>query len=336
MLMALSFSLFSQLTRSRRLAQRRDEKLITIVMPFLNEGEEPRKTIESIYETAPSNLLTIIAIDDASDEPPKVFDAFDDVRYIRNEHRIGSAGCKHSGAMQAETPYVFIIDAHMRFKQDNWCLKLIDALEREPQTAFCTTCLGLSEGSMNLHLFRGKYYGATLAIVDETATPDRPARDILEPKWAKKQKKTVYEIPCLLGANYAFSSDWFRTIRGLDGLQIWGTEEPFMSLKTWLAGGKCKIITDIEIGHKFRDHAPYRTPVYHLVYNKIFVCKTILPADLGEKLIGYLPQDDTFRHAMEEIEKNAAFIEESRSYYRRLFTTSFYDYCRRFDIALPP
>ena len=333
--MALPFSLLSRLTRSRHLPQRRDEKLITIVMPFLNEGEEPRKTIESIYRTTPSPLFKIIAIDDASDEPPKGFDEFDDVCYIRNEHRIGSAGCRHLGAGLVETPYLFIIDAHMRFKQDDWCLKLIDALEKEPQTAFCTTCLGLSEGRMNVYLPKGKYYGATLTIIDETATPDRPARNILEPKWAKKQKQPVYEIPCLLGANYAFSSDWFRTIRGVDGLQIWGTQEPFLSLKTWLAGGKCKIITDIEIGHKFRDHAPYRTPVYHLVYNKIFVCKTVLPDDLGEKLIDYLPKDGTFRRAMKQIKENAAFIEEARRYYRRLFNTSIYDYCRRFDIALP-
>ena len=116
---------------------------------------------------------------------------------------------------------------------------------------------------------------------------------------------------------------------------MWGTSEPFMSLKTWMAGGQCKIITDIEIGHKFRDHAPYQTHVYHLVYNKIFLCKTILPDELGEKLISYMPRDESFRRALQHIEANAAFIDEARAYYRGLFKTSVYDYCHRFDIALP-
>lgn len=332
------FSIFSRLTGPRSTSQsrlRNGEKLLTIVMPFRNEGDEPRKTIESIYDTAPSSVFEIIAIDDASNGPAQSFDDFADVHSIRNEYPMGSAGCKHVGAMMAQTPYVFIIDAHMRFKRDNWSLKLIDALEAEPNTAFCTVCIGLDQGQMNVHFPKGKYYGANLVFVDGDPASDRPARQILEPKWAQKQDGPAYEIPCILGANYGFSSQWFRRIRGLEGLQMWGTEEPFLSLKTWLAGGACKILTDIEIGHKFRSRAPYRTQVFQLVYNKIFVCRTILPDSLGDKLIGYLPRNAEFRQALQLIEANEVFVKEARAYYHRLFRRSIYDFCDQFDIQLP-
>ena len=218
-------------------------------MPFLNEEEEPRKTIESIYETAPSSLFKIIAIDDGSNNKISL-DGFDDVQVTYNEKRIGVDGCRQLGADMVDTPYLFIIDAHMRFKNDRWLERIIDCIEREPETAWCTTCIGLGYGSMDMNNHKGKYYGADMLFVDSDAKPNRPARQVLEPKWAQLKGAGEYEIPCILGANYGFSKKWFDHIKGLHGLKMWGTSEPFLSMKTWMAGGKCKIATDIGIGHK--------------------------------------------------------------------------------------
>jgi hypothetical protein len=121
----------------------------------------------------------------------------------------------------------------------------------------------------------------------------------------------------------------------LKGLRGWGTSEPFLSIKTWMAGGKCKIRTDIEIGHKFRNNAPYTTRISNLVYNKIFMCKTVFPANLGDQLIAYLPQDRNFREAMDMINNDALIIKEDREYYGQIFKRSIYDYCREFEIDIP-
>lgn len=303
-------------------------------MPYLNEGDEPRQTINSIYRTAPSELFKIIAIDDGSKEPVSL-DGFDDVQYVRNSQRIGVDGSRQKGAEMADTPYIFIIDAHMRFKNDRWLERVIDCIEREPETAWCTTCLGLGYGSMDMNRHKGKYYAADMLFVDANANPNRPAREVLEPKWASVKGNGEYEVPCILGANYGFSKKWFDHIRGLKGLQMWGTSEPFLSMKTWMAGGKCKIATDIEIGHKFRSNAPYATGISFLVYNKIFLCKTILPEELGEKLISYLPQDRNFHNAMKNIEANKETIEENKKYYKGIFKNSIQDYCHKFNIGLP-
>lgn len=309
-------------------------KKISIIMPFLNEEKEPRRTIESIYETAPEGLYEIIAIDDHSEKRSSL-KGMKNVKCLRNKVRSGVDKSRQLGVDCADTPYVFIIDAHMRFKNDQWMEKIIDCLEREPETAWCTTCLGLGYGTMDVNDHKGKYYGANMLFVDEDARPDRPAREVLEPKWASAKEGKEYELPCVLGANYGFSKKWFDHIRGLRGLRMWGTSEPFLSIKTWLAGGKCKITTDIEIGHKFRSNAPYVTGISHLVYNKIFLCKTILPEDLGEKLIGYLPKDVNFKNAMKEIEKGIREVESYRSYYQSIFKSSIYEYCDKFEIKLP-
>jgi len=309
-------------------------KKITIIMPFLNEEEEAVRTVESIYQTAPEEIFDIVAIDDCSENLSNL-DKFGNIRYIRNKERIGVDGSRQLDIDMAQTPYVFVIDAHMRFKDDQWLQRVIECLEREPETAWCTTCVGLGYGTMDMNKHKGKYYGANMLFVDSEANAQRPAREVLEPKWAPKKDEVEYEIPCILGANYGFSKKWLEHINGLRGLKMWGSSEPFLSLKTWMAGGKCKIRTDIEIGHKFRSNAPYVTQVSSLVYNKIFLAKTILPQDLGDKLINHLPQDRNFRTAMAMINNNQDKIDEDRDYYSKIFKKTIYEYCEQFDINIP-
>jgi len=310
-------------------------KKISIIMPYLNEREEPIRTIRSIYDTAPSGLFDIIAVDDASSHSPLDFSQFKDVRCFRNEERMGVDASRQLGVDEANTPYIFIIDAHMTFKKDNWMEKIISCLEREPETAWCTVCLALGYGVNDVYKSKSRYYGANMLFVNPDTRKDRQAREILEPKWAKKRDGLEYEIPCILGANYAFSKKWFDHINGLRGLKMWGSSEPFLSMKTWMAGGKCKIRTDIEIGHLFRKNAPYVTKVASLVYNKIFMCKTIFPDELAGKLIGYLPKDRNFRAAQEFIDAADKEIQLDRKYYQNIFNKSIYDYCNKFGIQLP-
>ena len=308
-------------------------KPMTIVIPFLNEGEEPRRTIESIFDTTDSSLFKIIAVDDCSDEPCDLT-GFNDLRYVRNRSRIGSGASKHRGGMLTDTPYIFIIDAHMRFKNDNWLIKILECLEKNKNTIYCTTCLGLDEKNMDVYKAKGKYCGANLLMYGNQA-PGRPAREVLEPKWASAQGSIEYEIPCILGANYGFTKSWFNKIQGIKGLKMWGSEEPFWSLKTWLAGGDCRIRTDIEIGHKFRTNAPYATHVYYLIYNKIYIFKTIFPEYLAEKLIDQMPRGQSYDLALNLIKKNSDEIEKDRRYYKSIFTRTIEEYCERFNVALP-
>jgi len=138
-----------------------------------------------------------------------------------------------------------------------------------------------------------------------------------------------------LGANYAFSKTFFEYIHGLKGLKSWGSSEPFLSIKSHLCGGSCKINTEIEMAHLFRPNAPYSTNVSSLVFNKIYLLKTLFPQELENKLMPHIPRDQSYREAIKMVEAKKSEIESEKAYYQGVFKYSMYDYCSRFNVEIP-
>lgn len=302
-------------------------------MPHLNEKNEVFETVKSIYETIDIEDFEIISIDDGSKEVSDLSE-FKNVRQIKNTQRIGVDACRQKGIDLSQSDYALILDSHMRFKHDNWASKIIKYIDENPQTLFCTTCLGLGYGTLDVNKHKGKYFGADIKLLTDQEK-NRPCRSVLEPKWTSEKREQEYQIQCILGANYFFNKRWFNYIGGLRGLKSWGTSEPFLSIKSYLAGGDCKITKSIEIGHLFRDNAPYSTPIADLVYNKVYVLKTIFPKELEDKLMVHIPKDNNFNKAIKDIEKDHVKIAMDRDYYQGIFKMSIYDYCSKFNIKLP-
>lgn len=295
-------------------------------MPFLNEEDEPQNTINSIYETSDPKMFNIIVINDCSDKSSDIAKT-NEITYIKNETRIGVDACRQKGADMSYTPCLMIIDSHMRFKK-GWMEQMIQNISNNPKTLWCTKCVGLGYGNMDINRSRDNYYGADFVV-------ENSDNEILEPKWRNARDYGAYEIPCILGANYGVSKKWFDYIHGLKGLKMWGCSEIFMSLKTWMAGGGCKIDTNIEIGHKFRDSAPYSTGVWNMIYNKIYLCKTILPVEIGDYLIDKIPKTVNYKRAMKEIDGNLNEINKEREYYNAILKLGFKDLCKKWDVKLP-
>ncbi|MFW9874511.1 MAG: glycosyltransferase [Candidatus Thorarchaeota archaeon] len=317
------------------------EKKITIIIPFLNEGEELLYTIKSIYETASPKLFEIIVVNDASTIQSTGLEKYEEITIIRNRERLGVDASRDKAVKLAKTYHVFIIDAHMRFKNDKWCKKIIKALNKEPTTIFCTCSVALNHSKPEVTVYnakRGRYYGANLLLYNHNGIEQgKPSsyRDIIVPKWRKGKKKTgkrIYEIPCILGATYGINRKWFNKLKGFEGLKMWGSSEPFISLKSWLAGGKCKIISDVEIGHYYRNKSPYTTESYYLLYNKMFIAKTIFSKNLASDMISYLGNNRDVRMAKNLIDVNRNLINDYREYFKALFTKSIFNLCKKFNI----
>jgi len=308
-------------------------KNLSIIIPYLNEDEYIRKTIASINETGDINRTEIIAIDDDSKNKVDLSD-FKNVRQIRNEKRIGVDACRQMGVELASNEYCLILDAHMIFKNDDWLNKIVNKVELNPYTLWCCTCLGLGYGVMDVNKAKGKYHGANLLLTGENTSKNRFATECLEPKWAHEKPELEYEIPVILGANYFFNKKWFDYIGGLKGLKSWGSSEPFMSLKSFFAGGNSKITKEIEIGHVFRDDAPYVTQIADLYYNKIFICKTLFPKEIEDKILECLPKNINYKMAMEKINNDIEVIEKEKRYYSSIFKHNIYDFCSKFNIKI--
>lgn len=256
---------------------------ISIIITTLNDNHDCEQTVRSLLDTCHTEP-EIIVIDDGSTEPFKPSDDIKDyIRLIRLTNRIGVGPARHYGATIARFKYLFITDSHMRFN-DGWDKQALEHLEAHPNSLYCTTCVGLSKENMDMENARGSYHGAGINFFG-TDPRDPNKWQIIEGTWLKEiEKKDDYVIPCVMGANYFIEREFFFFIGGLKMLRHYGSDEPYLSLKTWMAGGEVRLMKDVEVGHQFRQETHYRNGNSEMCYNKLMMATTLLP----EKAAAYI------------------------------------------------
>lgn len=299
--------------------------LLSIIIPVLNDNEELNLTIKSIKETSPKNV-EIIVIDDASDVPVKLED--NSVKFFGFKERKGAGQARHMGSLNASSKHLLFIDSHMRFTKD-WFDNAMNHIWTAPKTLWCGTCLGLDSSNMDVNNPKGSYNGANFVIYQEKNNV------IFDGVWRKDEKdKDDYEISCVMGACYFIHKDWYFYIKGLEKTTMWGSEEPILSVKTWLADGEVKLMKSVRIGHKFRDAASYTTQISHVYYNKLAYMYMLFPTDLYEKIKLKFNQNDSFKEALRLVENNKLILDNEKKYYSSIFKHDIYWLCDRFDIKI--
>lgn len=300
------------------------EKMLTIIIPFLNERYEVENTLKSIKQHS-TDLVEVMLINDASD------DDFDyravaekyDIIYIENTQRMGVAASRDMGIGICRTPYFLLLDAHMRFYNHLWVQRIIDELEKDKRALLCcqTKVLGLDNGLLTAPKNRGITNGACVEINEGKA--------LIDPYWIfgesfdPGQSQTL-PIVCVLGATYACSREYWQYVRGLEGLKYYGSDEPYISMKVWMEGGSCKLLKDVVIGHIYRGSTfpPYDTQMKYRVYNKLFIAELFFPDGLKKELFSkarfYFPQQ--FSEVMYMLYDNRELISQAQSYYDKIFT----------------
>jgi glycosyltransferase involved in cell wall biosynthesis len=315
------------------------KKRLSIVMPFRNEGLEPERTVRSILATAPPDSFEVIAVEDGTNhyEDGRRLTRYPQVRHFRTETCTGVDGCRQLGVSLAESENVLIIDAHMRFRADDWLPRIEQALEEFPRCVFCTTCVDIGWGHFDLERvvlgeteLLKKYRGARLSLFARLGLDARGATrpqgfpSILDvwpiegPEEPGSQAKGSSPIPCIIGANYAVKRDWYESLHGVRGLLSWGGSESFLSLKSHLAGGACRLLPDIEIGHLFRASSPNPFPIEHYYYNKVLMARVLFPGPFAQHLVELLGSDPAIDAARAMARRNAAFIAREASYFQSL------------------
>ena len=103
---------------------------------------------------------------------------------------------------------------------------------------------------------------------------------------------------------------------------MYGSDEPYISLKVWLEGGDCILLKNIEIGHIFRDKFPYIVNDKDTVYNKLLIAETLLPNEHKDLVYNILRRTAGvhLRDAMEMLLDNMNEIRELQSYYQQIST----------------
>lgn len=169
---------------------------------------------------------------------------------------------------------------------------------------------------------------------------------VFEAVW-KDHPTDDMEIGALMGASYFIRREVFFKLGGLRQLKMWGCDEPYLSLKAWLAGHEVRILRSVRIGHKFRtcgsdtekfkpkNNVPYSVPQWGLLYSKIRCIMTIFNDDEAEYLIARLRQGastDVWAQVMQLIAQDKADIMETARAYRAMFVRDIRWYCEKFEL----
>lgn len=296
---------------------------LSVIIPVLNDTEELNLTIKSIYDTSPEDT-EVIVIDDGSNVPAAVLDKR--VKLYRFDQRKGAGQARHFGALNASSDHLLFIDSHMRFDK-RWYDNAIQRIIPNPKTLWCGACLGLNEANMNIQTHKGMYVGANLVLYAEKN------KTIFDGVWRKDDKnKDDHEISCVMGACYFINKDWYFHIKGLEQTMMWGSEEPILSIKTWLAGGEVRLMKSVRIGHKFRDVAPYSTNVSHIHYNKLAYMYMLLPDEMNERLKRKFANDGNYQAALTLVNQNKSKLDIEKQYYQTIFEHDIHWLCEKFQI----
>jgi len=252
---------------------------LTIIIPFLNEGVEVLRTVESIRETA-TESPAILLINDASEDDydyRAVAEKYN-CTYILHENRMGVANSRQEGVEKCKTEHFLLLDGHMRFYDKGWDKLLLEHLQNNPRALICCqnrTLYKKDDGEIYEKESYRRGYGAYIDFSNFRA------------KWNYVDPapfSNIAEIACVYGAAYACNKTYWNRLHGLNGLQTYGSDEQFISMKVWMEGGKCLLTKDVTAGHIYRETFPYEVAKAHIAYNQLYIEELLLPYPIKEKL----------------------------------------------------
>ncbi len=297
--------------------------LLTIVIPFLNEGSEVGNTVRSIRNTAGNNVDIVIVDDHSDDNYDYRADIKDfNVTYVCNNCRIGAAASKEKGARLARTPYFLLLDAHMRCFTLNWHNIIITELQKDDRRILCCQTKALEKDAKQL-------------IREKDVAPTNGAYILFDyneyipgihwNEFAKHEHLPDNKIACILGAGYAASKRYWSHIRGLEGLMHYGSEETYLSLKAWLEGGGCCLLPNVVFGHIYRPAPPYRIVKAQMHYNLFVISATLFPTPLRcwADAIAYRQSKTIYRNIHFWLSINKDSLMQLKQYYAQIFHENF-------------
>lgn len=306
---------------------------LSIIIPYHNEGAEfISATLLSIYKTIDVKEYEVIVIDDGSTIP---LEAPEGVRLIRHSDNRGVGAAFDTGVSEALSENLFLMGADIRFENNAWASGMISEIKRYPNSLTCTSCVNLSiydtcfETRRNLTVANG----ATILIHPVGDSPKKLNRT-LEAQWLPRLKDRdipSHEIPCILGAAYGVSKQWYQWIDGFSLHKHWGTLEPYISLKSWMFGGSCRTAPRIETGHIFRQNAIHDTPPPSKLYNKMLVVALLFTDE--STMIRYQSDTRTVQQAREMFDMEKPNILAKRQEYKDKTVMTPEQYMERWGIS---
>lgn len=336
---------------------------LSIIMAYHNEGKSfVIETMDSIRDTIDISDYEVLIVDDGSDMGLNNIRGAHILRHPVNQ---GVGTAFDSGVKYAKSDNIFLMGCDVRFTKNNWASKMVKEIETHKNSLICTSVVNLSQSlfetaktlpdnfpnkndMFNLAKSMSKidlYRGASILFF---IGDDESPHHIIEAQWLPREflplrrpdyiaPKQCYEIPCILGAAYGTTNKWYNHIDGFWGHHFWGTLEPYISLKSWLMGGKCFVAPHIETAHIFNEtgvHASQYNYGLYKSYNRMLVASLLFPQDEAKRLIQWLPDKDFVNDARMQIACYSKEISKKRLEYQKKFKITMEEFVRKQDEIL--
>jgi len=253
--------------------------MITFIISARNENKEPLNTIKSLWDSIEDKeLFKIILVNDGSSEWTKIPKKYN-IKEITHAIPQGIHASIDEVVELVDTEHIGILNARMRFRK-GWFTELSKHLKNK-QLLSCTSVV-LRPNQTDMDKAETKRYGADIHY--------KNGDNYLIARWRKEENKDIYDIPCALGASYFMTKKWYKHIKGLQGLCMWGSLQEFLSLKTWKFGGKVKLLKTVEIGNIYQDkkgdEKRYTDSHIDIIWNKLFMAFTLFDWKFAINLLG--------------------------------------------------
>ena len=292
--------------------------LFSLIITFRNEGEQVYKTCSSFLKHCNNDLFEIIVINDASDDR---FDysnlaSLHNVKYIENKDRMGVAGSRDLGAINATGKYILILDGHMRVFEDV-LTRAADIISNYPEeTLFCFQSIPIQQN------LEGKYTICKNPTSKGCKIYSNPNNlDFLDYEWQGLNPEELGEIlpiQCVMGACYLISREYYLRLHGLNGLQQYGMDEQLLSAKVFMSGGNIYLFKNIGIAHFYRrdnNSVPYKNISLVRFLNKLIILY-LLDLDYFNSYSTMFINEDIYNVLLEL----KPYLEKERTYLQLILT----------------
>lgn len=225
-------------------ALRWSPKTISVILPCAEEREYALKTVKSVFENTPADVLQeIVVVDDGSEPPlstthlsPQVQSQYK-VKVMRHNRTIGLIGAKKTGGDAASGDILVFFDCHVG-PQSNWYKDFLDLIRENYRRMVVPQITAL-----NVDTWKQIGRGGGLAKCYLTWDADF--------KWFDSDDMYIAVIS---GGLLGMSKRWWWETGGYDKEMMgWGGENLDQSLRVWLCGGEIVMAPNSQVAHMWRD-----------------------------------------------------------------------------------
>lgn len=219
-----------------------DMKTMSVVLPCSGEGLFARKTVQSVYESVPTELLREIIVVDDNSSPPLETEFLDEefkknhkLRVLRQNSQQGLIRAKLIGGKAALGDIIVFFDCHVAPQRD-WYKPFFEGMNENYKRVIIPSITNLDINSWK------QVGGAGVAKCYITFDADF--------KWFDSDND---DVPALSGGLVGISNRWFNETGGFDPNMLgWGGENIDQSFRIWLCGGEMKMASSAEVAHMWR------------------------------------------------------------------------------------